>query len=159
MVKGPAPDLLVPVSSFCVQNVQFSTKKKKEDPGNYNRHCHSVMWRGTHGYMTRFWTISPAILCIIIYRYWLYIYTASVLLHLRPCLVKIYRITVAHLTTNLEYQVKFNYKTTSTTPCKSRDESNEAFDCAIRGWYCSFTVANHQLITIIRFVSKSYPHS
>ena len=38
------------------------------------------------------------------------------------------------LTTNLEYQIKSNYKTTSTTPCKSRDESNEAFDCVIREW-------------------------
>ena len=27
--------------------------------------------------------------------------------------------------------------------CKSREESNEAFDRVIRGWYCSITVANH----------------
>ena len=38
------------------------------------------------------------------------------------------------------------------------EESNEAFDCAIRGWYCSITVVNYQLITIIRFVVKSFIH-
>ena len=38
------------------------------------------------------------------------------------------------------------------------EESNEAFDRAVRGWYCSITVANHRLITVIRFVAKSYTH-
>ena len=75
-----------------------------------------------------------------------------------PCLVSFREITVESLTANLEYQMKSNYKTTSTTSCKSRDESNEAFDRAIRGWYCSITVANHQLITAIRFVAKNYIH-
>jgi len=39
-------------------------------------------------------------------------------------------------------------------PCaRNPDESNEVFDCVIKGW-----LANHQLITIIRFVAKSYTH-
>ena len=38
------------------------------------------------------------------------------------------------------------------------EESNEASDPAIRGWYCSIIVANYQLITIIRFVVKNYTH-
>ena len=38
------------------------------------------------------------------------------------------------------------------------EESNEIFDHVIRGWYCSITVANHRLITIIRFVAKSCTH-
>ena len=38
------------------------------------------------------------------------------------------------------------------------EESNEAFDHTIRGWYCNITVANHRLIIIIRFVAKSYTH-
>ena len=37
-------------------------------------------------------------------------------------------------------------------------ESNETFERAIREWYCSTTVANQQLITVIRFVAKSYTH-
>jgi hypothetical protein len=45
-------------------------------------------------------------------------------------------------------------------PCvKSRDESNEVFDRMIRGWLCSITVTNHQLIMIIRFVAQSYTHT
>ena len=36
------------------------------------------------------------------------------------------------------------------------EESNKVFDRAIRGWYCSITVANHRLITVIKFVAKSY---
>ena len=35
-------------------------------------------------------------------------------------------------------------------------ESNEAFHRAIRGCYCSITVANYRLIIVIRFVAKSY---
>jgi len=38
------------------------------------------------------------------------------------------------------------------------EESNEAFDRAIRRWYCSITTANYRLITVIRFVVKSYTH-
>ena len=38
------------------------------------------------------------------------------------------------------------------------EESNEAFDRTIRGLYCSITVANYRLITIIRFVVKNYTH-
>ena len=33
-----------------------------------------------------------------------------------PCLVSFREITIASLTANLEYQMKSNYKTTSTTP-------------------------------------------
>ena len=39
------------------------------------------------------------------------------------------------------------------------EESNEAFDRAIREWYCSITVANHRLITANKFVVKSYTYS
>ena len=45
-------------------------------------------------------------------------------------------------------------------PCaRNPEESNEIFDRAIGRWYCSITVANHQLIIVIRFVAKSYTHS
>jgi hypothetical protein len=32
------------------------------------------------------------------------------------------------------------------------------FDRVIRGRYCSITVANHRLITVVRFVAKSCTH-
>ena len=60
--------------------------------------------------------------------------TEGVLVFGRVCLVRFHENTVAFLTANLEYQMKFNYKITSTTPCKSRDESNEPVDHVIRGW-------------------------
>ena len=42
-------------------------------------------------------------------------------------------------------------------PCaRNPEESNEVFDRVIRGWYCSIIVVNHWLITIIRFIAKSY---
>ena len=46
---------------------------------------------------------------------------------------------------------------------RNLDEFNEVFDCVIRDYsrthYCSATVANHRLITVISFVAKSciYP--
>ena len=44
--------------------------------------------------------------------------------------------------------MKSNYKTTSTTPCKSRDESNEAFDRVNRGrllqYRCSKSLINYR---------------
>ena len=44
--------------------------------------------------------------------------------------------------------MKSNYKTTSTAPCKSRDESNETFDRVIRGWllqyHCSKSSINYR---------------
>ena len=42
------------------------------------------------------------------------------------------------------------------TCARNAEESNEAFDRVIREWYCSITVANHRLITVIRFVVKNY---
>ena len=36
------------------------------------------------------------------------------------------------------------------------EESNKIFNRAIREWYCSINVANHQLIIVIRFVATSY---
>ena len=69
-----------------------------------------------------------------------------------PCLVEVEKISrnfFGSLTTNLEYQIKSNYKTTSTTPCKSRDKSNEVlvFDRLIRGWlllhHCSKSSINY----------------
>ena len=36
------------------------------------------------------------------------------------------------------------------------EESNEAFDARLEDGYCSITVANHRLITVIKFVAKSY---
>ena len=50
-------------------------------------------------------------------------------------------------------------KPTSESRASDPEEYNKAFDHAIRGWYCSITVANHQLITAIRFVSKIYTRS
>ena len=44
------------------------------------------------------------------------------------------------------------------TCARNPEESNEAFDRMIRGWYCSITVSNHRLITVIRFVAKNYTH-
>ena len=40
----------------------------------------------------------------------------------------------------------------------SQGEPNEAFDRTIRGGYCSITVANHRLITVVKFIVKSYIH-
>ena len=36
------------------------------------------------------------------------------------------------------------------------EESSETFDARLDDGYCSITVANHWLITVIRFVAKSY---
>ena len=62
------------------------------------------------------------------------------------------------LTTN--YGVKQSQFTKPTTEPRTSnlEESNEVFDRAFRGWYCSITVANHRLITVIRFVTKNYTH-
>ena len=38
------------------------------------------------------------------------------------------------------------------------EESNKAFDAQLENDYCSITVANHRLITVIRFVAKNYTH-
>ena len=59
------------------------------------------------------------------------------------------------------YGVKQNQFTKPTSEPRASDseESSETFDHAIRGWCCSITVANHRLITVIRFVAKSYTHS
>ena len=44
-------------------------------------------------------------------------------------------------------------------PCATpRDESNEAFDARLENGYCSITVANHGLITVIRFVAQNCTH-
>ena len=58
------------------------------------------------------------------------------------------------------YGVKQRQFTKPTSePCASdAKESNEAFDRAIRGWYCSITIANYRLITVIRFVVKNYTY-
>ena len=74
-----------------------------------------------------------------------------------PCLVLLHVFTVALLTKNLNYQTKSNYKTTSTTP-RVNLEMNlmRPLTARLEDGYCSITVANHQLITTIRFVSKSY---
>ena len=52
----------------------------------------------------------------------------------------------------VNYGVKQSQFTKSTSELRASDpeESNEAFDRAIRG--------NHRLITVIRFVAKSYTH-
>ena len=47
-------------------------------------------------------------------------------------------------------------KLTSEPCARNPEESNETFDRVIRGWYCSITVVNHRLITVIRFVAKNY---
>ena len=47
--------------------------------------------------------------------------TASVVLSQGPCLVSFREITVEFLTANLEYQMKSNYKTTSTIPRVNRE--------------------------------------
>ena len=62
------------------------------------------------------------------------------------------------LTTN--YSVKQSQFTKSTLEPRASDpeESNKSFDCAIRGWYCSITVSNYRLITVIKFVAKRYTH-
>ena len=61
------------------------------------------------------------------------------------------------LTTNLEYQMKSNYKTTSTTSRVNRETNlMRPLTARLEDGHCSITVVNHQLITIIRFISKSY---
>ena len=63
------------------------------------------------------------------------------------------------LTTNLEYQMKSNYKTTSTIPCVNRETNlMRHLTVWLEKCYCSITVENHQLITVIRFIAKNYTH-
>ena len=38
------------------------------------------------------------------------------------------------------------------------EESKKAFAVRLEDSYCSITVANHWLITVIKFVAKSYTH-
>ena len=72
---------------------------------------------------------------------------------------KISRKLFGPLTTNLEYQMKSNYKTTSTTPRVNRETNlMRPLTAWLEDGYCSITVANHQLITVIIFISKSYTH-
>ena len=53
--------------------------------------------------------------------------------------------------------MKSNYKTTSTTPCVKRETNLMRHLTAwLEDGYCSITVAHHQLITVIRFISKNY---
>ena len=55
--------------------------------------------------------------------------------------------------------MKSNYKTTSTTLRVNRETNLMRHLIAwLEDGYCSITVANQQLITTIRFVSKSYTH-
>ena len=63
---------------------------------------------------------------------------------------------VTTLTTN--YGVKQNQFTKPTSEPRASDpeESNEVF--GLEDCYCSITVANHRLITVIRFVAKIYTH-
>ena len=77
-----------------------------------------------------------------------------------PCLVGFHDIIVAFLTTNLEYQMKSNYQTTSTTPRVNRETNlMRSLTSRLEDGYCSITVANHQLNTIIRFIVKKYTQS
>ena len=66
---------------------------------------------------------------------------------------------VSSLTINYGVKQSQFTKQTSGPGASDYKESNEAFDRAIRGWYCSIIVENHRLITVIRFVAKSYTHS
>ena len=63
-------------------------------------------------------------------------------------------------TLTANYGVKQSQFTKPTSEPRASDpeESNETFDRAFRGWYCSITVANYRLITVITFVVKSYTH-
>ena len=60
----------------------------------------------------------------------------------------------------VNYGVKQSQFTKPTSEPRASDpeESNEAFDARLENDYCSFTVANHQLITVIKFVVKNYIH-
>ena len=60
------------------------------------------------------------------------------------------------LTTNYGVKQSQFTKPTSEPRASDTEESNKAFDHAIRGWYCSITIVNHRLITVIRFVVESY---
>ena len=74
-------------------------------------------------------------------------------------MVSLREITVAFLTVNLEYQMKSNYKTTPTTPRVNRETNlMRPLTARLEDGHCSGTVTNHQLITVIRFVAKSYTH-
>ena len=58
--------------------------------------------------------------------------------------------------------MKSNYKITSTTPRVNRETNlmrsltARLEDGYCEDGYCSITVANYQLITVIRFISKNY---
>ena len=58
----------------------------------------------------------------------------------------------------VNYGVKQSQFTKPTSEPRASDpeESNETFGARLENDYCSFTVANHQLITVIKFVVKSY---
>jgi len=76
-----------------------------------------------------------------------------------PCLVRILWNFFSSLTTNLEYHIKSNYKTTSTTSCVNRETNlTRPLTAWLENDYCSITVANHQLISASRFITKSYTH-
>ena len=53
--------------------------------------------------------------------------------------------------------MKSNYKTTSTILLVNRETNlMRSLTAWLKDGYCSITVANHQLITVIRFISKIY---
>ena len=55
--------------------------------------------------------------------------------------------------------MKFNYKTTSTTLRVNRETNlMRHLTARLEDGYCSINVANHRLITAIRFVAKNYIH-
>jgi len=62
------------------------------------------------------------------------------------------------LTANYGIKQSQFIKSTSKPRASDPEKSNEAFDRTIREGYCSITVANHRLITVVRFVAKNYTH-
>jgi len=74
------------------------------------------------------------------------------------CLVCSVLVNSDILTANYSVKQSQFTKLTSELRASALEESNEPFDRVIIGWYCSINVANHRLITVIRFVAKSYTH-
>ena len=62
------------------------------------------------------------------------------------------------LTTNYGIKQSQFTKPTSEPRASDPEKSNETFDSRLENSYCIITVANHRLITVIRFAAKSYTH-
>jgi len=75
------------------------------------------------------------------------------------CLVCVLEILKQGLTTNYRCQTNIVHKTNSRTLALGiLTNLMRSLTARFEDGYCSIIVANHQLITIFRFIAKSYTH-